>query len=448
MFRMKSRKKGILVAQGVAASRPAVWAGREREHLTSTERRRSGSSLFYALFIIAVPWVIIHQSRFTEEDLYLNSVSFTGACQGFNGVLLIEQGDSEGAAGTIFFLFVVNQLIYADKHNLLPLVHLNDHSKYVYDPSVHGKAPDSVLPMKAGMNISWNTFVDPSNQQKYPFPGKPAKIQQTLNDHIYILRGNGVWGSYFYPVSKFSPSDPSCQRLPLLKMKPAHILPGLHLHAPWAVRSWRYGGLPRGLYQPKLSYDSWFRPMRAKGHEIVKKYIRVLPEIQQLADQANPSQHCLAMHIRHSDKANKRKRIPVKDFLPFVQVYMGHISTQQQTSPSVFLATDSNKVIDNIQSNWPKEIVSHISWQNQIIRSNDTMPVFTMASHHITNTQVLTDIVAMQKCQYMLHGLSAVSEAVFYLNDKVVGINLELPGDGGSMNVEEFESMLSSLENS
>jgi hypothetical protein len=69
-----------------------------------------------------------------------------------------------------------------------------------------------------------------------------------------------------------------------------------------------------------------------------------------------------------------------------------------------------------------------MKWQKQAVRSNDSTPVFTMASHHSTNTQVLVDILAMSKCQHLLHGLLAVSEAAHYFNPSLHGrsVNLEI----------------------
>ena len=99
--------------------------------------------LIYLLFLsvaITFTWTF-------RRDLFLKYLSFKkngdrgGACLGYDGALHIEQGDAEGAAGTIFFLFVINQLIYSEKHNLVAFIHLSDVSKYVYDPIIHGSSP-------------------------------------------------------------------------------------------------------------------------------------------------------------------------------------------------------------------------------------------------------------------------------------------------------------------
>ena len=378
----------------------------------------------FVLLIIIGVWSLVPSSTTPTVS------NATGACDGYDGVLYISQGDAEGAAGTIFFLFVLNQLQYADRYNLIPWVHLSNVSKYVYDPQVHGFSPPTTFTMFNGVNVSWVQYIDPTDQQRYPFPGKPVQVQSPLTKQTITVYGTGVWNSYFHSVSHFSPHDLSCRNKPLIQFTHRQIIPALHVHCPWSLRAWRYGGLPPGLRQAKLKYDDWLAPMRQRGNALVQKYIRVRSHIQNLADQANPSAHCLAVHIRHSDKANRRKRIPVRTFLRYVQAYVEYQIGQQPSPFSVFVATDSSKVLDEMESTWPANVLTHIRSQgSHVVRSNNTTAVFAMGvSHHLTNTQVLVDIVAMSKCQFLLHGFSAVSEAVHYLNPNLhrQSVNLEV----------------------
>ena len=394
--------------------------------------------LIYLLFLsvaITFTWTF-------RRDLFLKYLSFKkngdrgGACLGYDGVLHIAQGDAEGAAGTIFFLFVINQLIYADKHNLVAFIHLSDVSKYVYDPIIHGSSPVEAAIVR-GFNASWVNYVDPISKNRFPFPGRPVQVQKSLTQETYTIHGSGVWNDYFEPVSNFSFNDISCTSLPLIRLTEKQIIPGLHLFCPWSLRAWRYGGMPEGLRRDDLSYQDWFSPMRQRGSQLVHRYIRVKPYLIDLVDQAMKrsvtNQRCLALHIRHSDKANRRKRIPVKAFLPYVQAYIGEHSdsgyVRNSSFPSIYLATDSQRVVHEIQTTWPVDVVAHMRWQTAIVRSNDTTPVFTLtSSRHATNVQVLVDILAMSRCQHMLHGLSAVSEASHYFNPLLHNrsINLEV----------------------
>jgi hypothetical protein len=389
----------------------------------------------------------IDQQPFLETVPIADQNGTAGACSGYDGVLHIAQGDGEGAAGTIFFLFVVNQLIYADMYNLLPWVHLNNVSKYVYDNNIHGRGNTKTFPMMCGKTVSWDVFTDPITNNQHRYPGKP-QVATDLAPCQVSISGNGVWNSYFEPVSSFSPNDPSCTSLPLIRMTHSQIIPSLHVFAPWSVRAWRYGGVPPSLGKHNETYQEWFAPMRQRGHAMVQKYIRFLPYLQERASQQNPSSQCLALHIRHSDKANRRKRIPVQRFLPYVKAYYQHQMQQNQPQFSIYLATDSSRVIDLIQNTWPQSIQSVLHWQKgNVIRSNDTTAVFQMnhaTHHHETNVQVLTDIWAMSQCQHLLHGLSAVSEAVHYLNPSLHhrrSVNLD-DRKKDVVTVEQFQEML------
>jgi hypothetical protein len=58
---------------------------------------------------------------------------------------------------------------------------------------------------------------------------------------------------------------------------------------------------------------------------------------------------------------------------------------------------------------------------------NETAAFDLGVSPHRTNVEALTDVLALSKCTFLLHGLSAMSEAVLYLNPGLVArsINLE-----------------------
>ena len=392
--------------------------------------------------------VVQHEMRYLLPSTHKlrESVSRGYSCDSYTGVLHIAHGDTEGAAGTIFFLFVLNQLIYADMHNLLPWVHLNTVSKYVFDEEVHG-SPESVsFSMLTGMEISSDAQLQSLHPRyglkNFTYPGSLVQTKFPLENAIVTVHGNGVWPTYFEPISSFDPLQSPCPDKPLLRLTQKQIIPELHIHCPWSVRSWRYAGLLKTLKKDELTYDEWFEPQRRRASAIVKKYYRFRPNIRELAQRANPApQHCLAMHIRHSDKANGRRKIPVEAFLPYVQAYV-----EASTSPSVYLATDSQLVLDEIQKTWPAHIQRLIRSQGQgIVRSNSSEAVFRSGeSHDRTNKEVLTDILAMSMCDFMLHGMSAVSEAAIYLNFQLHkrSVNLE---DRAHVKPDEFLASVQSF---
>jgi hypothetical protein len=361
------------------------------------------------------------------------------ACDGYDGVLHIESGDVGAAAGTVFFIYVVNQLIYADLFNLLPWVHLNDLSKHVYDDHVHTTNHTIKFQMIHGLTIDFTS----NGYDRFGFgnyAGKPKKLleDRPLEKRTFSVTGTGVWNHYFEPVSSF---DFSCPDKPLLRMHYYHLTPGMLMYCPWSVKSWPYDGLAKDL-TPKTTVQEWYRPMRRRGSEIVQKYVRFRPNIVEAADDMVRDTSCLALHIRYSDKAGtKRKRIPLQSFLPYVQAY------QQGGGKTVVLATDSEEVLANISKEWPTDVTQTVVRQsNDILRSDGKTAVFVAGSksHDRTNREVLIDILAMSKCQFFVHGFSAVSEAVMYLNFDLHEHSIDLEDHPLSrrMSPSEFQTLV------
>jgi len=441
-------------------SRTTTPSGDELGFVPGTEPHRNAKApqqrlrsfaqpLLLAIFLVTSLRITLHPPSVATLSNHRGGrqyASINDACRGYQGILHIAQGDQEGAAGTIFFLFIVNQLLYAHEHNLIPWIHLNNASHHIYDPVVHGdRGSFQTVRVRDTVHAAWSGFRDPIADKHFRFPG-PPKWNHTHDDAVVstirlqpvTVSGTGVWKSYFEPVSAFSPNDPSCQQLPMVRLSYSQIIPGLHLYCPWAVRAWRYGGMPPTLRRNDVSYDEWFHPMRQRGGQIVQQYFRFRPYLLQSAHRANPSStHCLAMHVRHSDKANRRQKIPLSQFLPYVDAYL-----KQVPSGTVYLATDSSKVLQQLQAT--TQYRGRLNWQDEALRSNDTTAVFRMTGgHHETNIQVLVDILAMSKCEFLLHGLSAVSEAALYLQPTLQGnghsVNLELPKHAS---VHDFQRVL------
>jgi hypothetical protein len=195
---------------------------------------------------------------------------------------------------------------------------------------------------------------------------------------------------------------------------------------------------PQNFVAENQTLHQWFDPMRRKAHEIVKKYYRFHPEIIASVDKILPeNETCLGMHIRHSDKWGARRQIPEEEFLPYVKAFL------QRGGRTVYLATDSQNVIDTVRNSWPAWMKEHIRTQgdDSVVRSTYQKPVFKIGEHHRTNTEVLNDILALSRCRFMIHGLSAVSESAIYLNLNLHNrsVNLE---DPSHMNAVTFGSMV------
>jgi hypothetical protein len=360
-------------------------------------------------------------SAFTRQTKSTNH-----ACDGFRGVYHIEKGDIGGAAGTVFFQFVIGQLIWAEMYNFKPWVYFNNVSYIIYDPIVHGRSPGVNFTMLGGANV---TYVNrPNGHWRDSVPGPPGNLEG-LAPKKFKFKGNGVWEDYFEPVSDFVPRDPSCENKPLVTMDLYLVTPGVHGFAEWAPRCWRYEYLPDYITKPHIPLQEWLEPQRKIANRVLNKYIKFLPHIRSKAEAFNPScsiseNACLGIHIRQSDKAAGRRQIQTDEFLPYVEAFIN------SGGQWVYLATDSVNVVEHITKNWPAHIQPRIrSMGDDIVRSKDEKAVFDIGSHHRTNTEILIEILALSKCQFMIHGLSAVTETSIWINVDLhfTSVNLEDP---------------------
>jgi hypothetical protein len=336
-------------------------------------------------------------------------------CSNFTAVLHIASGDKGAAAGTLFFQYVINQLIYAEFYNLMPWIHLNNVSVNSFDETVHsvGYVNITVAGILEIPSVTNSSVID------RPLPGRP-KAKGPLEVKTLSFRGTGVWNHYFEPVSAYDPEQPECQALPYATLDYEQLNPSIQFHAPWAVRSWEYNYMPPSIRSNVSGgLHQWYAPQRQRAHAIVKTYYRFRPNIVKTAAELIPDgMQCCGVHIRHSDKAGlARHKLPVDDFYPYIQAYRANGGS------NIYLATDSSRVVDQVQRSW---INMTLIVQGGIVRSDKRRPVFYQATHNRTNTEVLVDIVALSRCQFLIHGFSAVSESSHYLNPRLHNMSVDL----------------------
>lgn len=338
----------------------------------------------------------------------------SGICDGKKGILLIRKSDGDSAIGTKLFSYVINQLQYADQNNLVPWIHL-DPAFPCYDESVHGNETTLSFTWPSGMKES--KIIEMGDKKcvwqrgggHYPGPVVTTKAKREQFDLI----GNGIWQSYFKPLTEPIPiHDPSCRDKPLFSLHKKSIYPGLHICAPWAVRSWSFGRLPNA-YRPQGIFHEWFSPMRKRGADIVSRYYRLQPWLESLVETANPNKEkkCLSMHIRLTDKAAGRKKPPLSAFKTYAEAY-----AEASMGGSIYIATDDGTILERIREEWKgaKKILT----QKNVIRSSGNDAIFRVFTNetHRTNYEGLVDIYAMSRCEFFVHGFSAMAEAAIYLN--------------------------------
>lgn len=381
-------------------------------------------------------------------------------CEGYNGILIVNSGSSGAAAGTSFFQFVINQIIYAEQHNLLPWVHFSMRNGEVFDPEVH----DFIPTKEDGTPVSFKTMggATPTEIQgtgdmacfrDWTYPGVPDFEGSDYRPGVYQLKTSGVWDFYFEPISNFqpqkmSPNDElSCYSIPIVDIShPQKLLNnGVHFCAPWAIRGWIYNESPPALKPKEGEFRGAYNLIgehRAKAHEIVSKYIHPKPWLIEATDKANPivkgAPPCLAMHIRHTDKGSGRRKVPLEAFMPYAVEYV------KGGGQSIYLATDAMENVDRIMAEWPKEVSSKVIRQPGVFLSTSKEPIFHLISHDRANREALIEIYAMSRCGLMVMGYSAMTEAAMYIHGDLHrhSVNLDDPEHA---TVEEFRGMVKTV---
>jgi hypothetical protein len=224
------------------------------------------------------------------------------------------------------------------------------------------------------------------------------------------------------------------------------VTPGIHGYSEdYAARAWRYDYLPDYVTKPHMSYHEWFEPQRVRANAVMRDSIRVRPYLQEAAARVTPgcdeeNTWCLGLHIRHSDKAAGREVLPIESFRPYVDAFFA------AGGDFLYLATDSSAVLSTIEQTWPPAHVSKLRHLgSESIRSSNQTAVFDMASHHRTNVEILVEILALSRCQFLLHGLSAVSESALWININLhnQSVNLE---DPDHISVSDFGRVVTQVQ--
>lgn len=384
---------------------------------------------------------LVNLTRFLAKPPNQREPTHT-ACdnQNYKGIYPIVMGDRGGAAGTIFFQFIISQILYAEQHQLLPWIHLNGESHVVYDPIVHTQGNGYTLDVPRILNASY-TRPRRWGHMKDRVPGDPTVVHSDSKTSLRFS-GTGVWEHYFVPIhtaasanNLYIPGDRSCAHLPVVQMDLFLITPGLHGYADYTPKCWRYPYLSDYITKPHIPLGEWLEGFRKTAGQTIREYnLRLRPEIEHYVDEHTtgkichlPNYSCLGLHIRHSDKAAGRRVVEVDEFLPYVRSWV-HAIEQASQVPIIWLATDSTQVMKHVDEVWPHEITQFIRTlggdeDHAVLRSGNKTAVFdlgkgntdVLTGHHRTNVEVLVEIRALSHCHYLIHGLSAVSESSIWM---------------------------------
>lgn len=184
------------------------------------------------------------------------------------------------------------------------------------------------------------------------------------------------------------------------------------------MKPWPYGETELDLYgnEDHLN-NTWYKANRLRGNAIVSKYFIPQPSISahinQLQSKLFAHKHpMLGIHMRGTDKMNAGGRIFVSP-----ETYVPYIKSFQRRFPSggIFVATDDAEMLRQLAHD------HNFKFQSQAINRETGEEVIPFTVDHPDGqeqlgVEIMTDIYLLSQCDYLLHGVSAVIEAVMYLN--------------------------------
>ncbi len=258
-------------------------------------------------------------------------------------------------------------------------------------------------------------------------------------DHPYnyyqdLRVGNNVWENYFAPVSGLSSSE-------LEKLDPASIT---FLH-PEEQRLLFLGEGDQPPIQYDSQTREWWRKQREMGSKLTAKYVRVRPEIMTRVDdfyQTHMQGHTvLGMHLRGTDKSvgpdGKRfdwpetfiRIVPPKEYFPYIDQFLAH-----NPEGKLFVATDQRQFLEDIVEAYGDKVI-----QTMAVRSETEKAVFSRSGNgYDRGVEVLTDALLLSKCNFLVKCMSNVGEAAVYFNPKMPVIDIFYP-----QKAEDFETFFS-----
>ncbi|NVJ48094.1 MAG: hypothetical protein HWE07_13245 [Cytophagia bacterium] len=304
-----------------------------------------------------------------------------------NTKILIIRINHSNAGFFAYLSFVLNQILYCEKNNLLPVV-------YFGPWSVDGP----------------NAYHDPQ-------------------------KGENMWDYHFEPVAGYTYKE-----IQALIKEPNHPITEKNLiYLEDDVLSYIHAGDPDSIYNYPYGYytdleesvNSWYDRQRKKAHKLIEKYIHIRKEIIDETDDFVKKHfegyNVLGVHIRGTDKGSASEAehisniIPPEKYYPYIQNYI-----EQHPSSKIFLATDQSQFVEEMKIKYPGRILTQST-----ILSDSRVNSFQKAdgNNYQKGKEVLLDCLLLSRCNYLLKCESAVGEYALYFNADLESLDLnELSG--------------------
>jgi alpha-1,6-fucosyltransferase-like protein len=295
---------------------------------------------------------------------------------------LVIRMNHHGAGFFAYFTFALNQLKYAERHGLQPVV------DFGYDS---GTGPNPYFDADHGDNL-WDYFFEPVDGPTY------REVREMLAD----------------PDNPTAPED--------LTSLSSEDLWFMHQHDPQSLF-----GYPYGFYRYKLRYDAeWFEKNRREANRLIRKYVRLKPnvsdEVNSFVDRHMAGHPVVGVHARGTDKGEAgcmpalRDIVPPEEYIPEIDAYL-----RDHPGGRIFVATDQRQYIEFFREHYGDIVLFYDS-----LRSSDHRAPFQLetAGNYRKGWDVLIDALLLSRCDFLLKCSSHVGETALWFNPDLASIDM------------------------
>ena len=187
----------------------------------------------------------------------------------------------------------------------------------------------------------------------------------------------------------------------------------------WPTRQWYNWGSPEHL-RCRLTHicgqfnASVYERWRVSGHAVASRLnvpsARYRSLIEYEWQTFNPAGRVtLGLHMRGTDKASGRKSVTPAAFQPYVRAFLADFPDGK-----IFVATESAIFTAEVATKWGEETQHSLYVRNISTRSRRVANFRFYTDKLSVAHDVMLDIHLLSRCDYLLHGASAVAEAAIY----------------------------------
>jgi len=294
--------------------------------------------------------------------------------RGYDKVLEIHVGH-KGVGLLGYIHWAMNQILYAEQHNYLPVVNYDAaYGNYFFDPA-------------RGDNM-WDYYLEPVAEYSW------ADIQRMIND----------------------PADP-LSREHVVRMTPAELYQ--LMETPDALYPFPYG---YWRDNPPEDLKAWYGEQRARGKRLVDEYIHfkqpVLDRVDEFYREYLEGHPVIGVHLRGTDMWYA-PRVPAECYPPYVDRLI-----EETPEARLFVASDKEQLVEFMQQRYGDRVVSQDCLRSRTLKN---AMVFKDRNPSEQGEEVLRDALLFSRCNVIVKGPGAVAEFARYTNPELEIIHVPSP---------------------